>query len=261
MTPESSEKTKAVKRTRTSASKATNEAGAALEEKPVKRSRTSRRQAKETDSPASTDAPLSHEPLAALALDKAQSASSEDLDDDGRLECVPGDGDAVGAVGIVEERKTSNAEDDASSQVSSDCCEASSMAASDKPIEQYTPREIGCEGERLAASYLVKRGYEVIERNWRCSAGEVDIIAKDDDATVLVEVKTRLALGESGDTMPELAVDRQKQRRYRKLALLYLACHPDVNSVRFDVIALNIVGERCARLRHLIGAFCWDDCS
>lgn len=129
----------------------------------------------------------------------------------------------------------------------------------DKPLSEYTSHEIGQEGEHLAASYLEKRGYEVLERNWRCSSGEVDIIAREGDTVVLVEVKTRLTLGESSDVMPELAVDRRKQRRYRKLALLYLACHPDVTSVRFDVIALNIVGERCARLRHLIGAYSWDE--
>ena len=58
--------------------------------------------------------------------------------------------------------------------------------------------------------------------------------------------------------MPELAVGRRKQERYRRLALLYLALHPAVTEVRFDVIALNIVGERTARLRHLIGAFEWE---
>lgn len=123
--------------------------------------------------------------------------------------------------------------------------------------EEMTSREIGCEGERLAAEYLARRGYEVLERNWRCGAGEVDVVARDGRAHVLVEVKTRLALDEP-DQMPELAVGRRKQERYRRLALLYLALHPAVTEVRFDVIALNIVGERTARLRHLIGAFEWE---
>jgi putative endonuclease len=128
-----------------------------------------------------------------------------------------------------------------------------------KPVDQMTPREIGTEGERLAAEFLERRGYQVLERNWRCAAGEVDIIALDDDCHVLVEVKTRLALGDASEDMPELAVDRRKRARYRKLALLYLASHPKVMSVRFDVIALNIVGDRTARLRHLIGAFEWTE--
>lgn len=128
-----------------------------------------------------------------------------------------------------------------------------------KPIREYTTREIGIEGERLAASYLEKRGYGILERNWRCRGGEVDIIAEGDDGIVLVEVKTRLCLGDDRDSMPELAVDTRKQRRYRRLALFYLAEHYDVSSIRFDVIAVNIVGERQARLRHLLGAFQWDD--
>lgn len=128
-----------------------------------------------------------------------------------------------------------------------------------KPVEEMTPREVGVEGERLAAEFLTRRGYQVLDRNWRCSAGEVDIIARDGDVHVLVEVKTRLALGDDSEDMPELAVDRRKREKYRKLALLYLATHPRVMSVRFDVIALNIVAERTARLRHLIGAFEWSE--
>jgi putative endonuclease len=59
--------------------------------------------------------------------------------------------------------------------------------------------------------------------------------------------------------MPELAVDGQKQMRYRRMALFYMAEHPDVSSARFDVIAINIVGERLAKLRHLVGAYAWDE--
>lgn len=138
-----------------------------------------------------------------------------------------------------------------------------------KPLESYTSREIGMEGEHLATSYLKKRGYEIIERNWRTHGGEVDIVAQitsklegDPDpvgTTVLVEVKSRLVRGKDATLMPELSVDRRKQMRYRKMALLYLALHPDCHSVRFDVIAINLVGSRTARLRHLLGAFAWDE--
>lgn len=114
----------------------------------------------------------------------------------------------------------------------------------------------------MAVDYLDRRGWDVLERNWRCCFGEVDIIAReegDDEAVVLVEVKTRLALGGRADAMPELSVDSKKRRRYRMLALAYLVSHPEVDSIRFDVIALNVVGEEQARLRHLRGAFEWDD--
>mgnify|MGYP000683018362 FL=1 len=76
---------------------------------------------------------------------------------------------------------------------------------------------------------------------------------------VLVEVKTRLALHDSENTMPEIAVGKRKQQRYRKIALMYLALHSEYDAVRFDVIAINIVGESLARLRHLIGAYSWED--
>ena len=131
-----------------------------------------------------------------------------------------------------------------------------------KPVRELTPRELGTKGEDMAAGYLERKDWEILARNWRCRFGEVDIVAReagDDETVVLVEVKTRLALGEGASEMPELAVDGKKRRRYRNLALAYVVDHPDVDSIRFDVIALNVVGETQARLRHLRGAFGWDD--
>ncbi len=127
-----------------------------------------------------------------------------------------------------------------------------------------TPHELGRKGEEMAAAYLERRGWRLLERNWRCPYGEADIVAQDsdddnNDTVVLVEVKTRLALGERADAMPELAVDAHKRFRYRRLALAYLMEHPEVFSIRFDVIALNVVGNDSARLRHLFGAFSLDD--
>ena len=78
-------------------------------------------------------------------------------------------------------------------------------------------------------------------------------------SVVLVEVKTRLALGDEAEYMPEIAVDPKKQERYRLLGLLYLVEHTNVDSVRFDVVAVNVVGHGHAKLRHLVCAFSWDD--
>lgn len=130
---------------------------------------------------------------------------------------------------------------------------------SDKPVELLTPREVGLEGERLALQYLRTSGLSVVRRNWRTALGEADVVCRDGDTVVLVEVKTRLALGERSRLMPELAVDDDKQHRYGLLALEYLVGHPSVRSVRFDVIAISITGDYRARLRHLVGAFAWDD--
>ena len=168
-----------------------------------------------------------------------------------------------------------------------------------RPASEWSSREIGVEGEDMAVAYLERRGYEILERNWRSTVGEVDVVAlaplsdefdaggagvapedvgasradpfddadepdEDDEVVpvsrevVLVEVKTRLALGSQAE-VPELAVGRRKRNRYRRLALMYLALHSEFDSVRFDVIAINIVGESLARLRHLMGAFSWED--
>ena len=125
---------------------------------------------------------------------------------------------------------------------------------------EMSPRELGKEGERLAATYLSARGYTIIERNWRCSEGEVDIICEDDDGTtVLVEVKTRQTRHEDAHILPELSVDENKQHKLSRLALWYLVNNPNAHSVRFDVIAINVVSSSSARLRHLIGAFSWDE--
>lgn len=128
-----------------------------------------------------------------------------------------------------------------------------------KPLEDYSSREVGVFGEFLAARYLANHGYEVMAQNWRTKFGEVDIICRDEDGvTVLVEVKSRLVLSEERDAMPELAVDSKKQKQYRKLGLVYLMKHPDVDELRFDVMAINFIDRHAARLRHLVGAFDWD---
>lgn len=120
-------------------------------------------------------------------------------------------------------------------------------------------REVGAEGERLATTYLRRRGYEILERNWTCTAGEVDIVCEIEGTVVLVEVKTRLWREVEDGPLPELAVDGRKRARYRRLALVYLCTHPEVEAVRFDVVAISIVGRRCAQVHHLMGAFAWDD--
>lgn len=134
-----------------------------------------------------------------------------------------------------------------------------------KSVRELTPREIGVLGEDMAASYLERKGWRLLERNWRSRFGEADIIAEDaecgddGDSVVLVEVKTRLALGEAGEVMPELAVDARKRDRYKLIGLCYIVEHPHVDHLRFDVIALSVVGEGQARLRHLCGAFSYSD--
>jgi len=96
--------------------------------------------------------------------------------------------------------------------------------------------ELGARGEAVAARYLERRGLVVLDRNWRCREGEIDLVATDGATLVIVEVKTRSGLGYGG---PAEAVTRQKLARMRRLAQLWLAAHRmGWVDVRFDVVAV-----------------------
>lgn len=138
-------------------------------------------------------------------------------------------------------------------------------AAEERPavsVRELSAQELGRRGEEVAAANLRSRGWAVIGRNWRSAYGEVDIVALEDPAdeasVVLVEVKTRLAASEDAELAPELAVDAEKRRRYRTIALAYLLANPAVRVVRFDVIALSVTSDERASLRHIANAFTWD---
>lgn len=123
------------------------------------------------------------------------------------------------------------------------------------PVAEMTQAQLVAEENRLVSSYPEKRGYAILEHDWHCVDGDVPVVADDNGKPVLVLTKVARKLGDDADAMPELSVDKRKQQHYRKLGLLYLASHPAVDDIRVDVIALYIVGERCARLRYLIGAY------
>ena len=126
------------------------------------------------------------------------------------------------------------------------------------PVADMTPEEVEAEGLKLARLYLARRGYEVADEEFGCADGNLPIVADDDGETVLVGVRTSRDL-EGEDTIPALAVDGARQSELRRVALLHLAAHPTLDRIRVDVIAISIVGERCARLRHLIGAYSWEE--
>jgi putative endonuclease len=114
-------------------------------------------------------------------------------------------------------------------------------------------KRLGQRGEDAAAAFLERTGMTVVERNWRCSAGEIDIVALDGETIVLVEVKTRRSV-RSGT--PEEAVSPAKQRRYAKLAAAYIqSAGVSEVSLRFDVISLLVIGPDRALLRHHRAAF------
>jgi putative endonuclease len=96
---------------------------------------------------------------------------------------------------------------------------------------------LGREGEDRAAKFLVKRGYRILERNYRTRSGEIDLIALDQGVVVFVEVKTRTS---DAFGAPELAVTPQKQQRMLKAALAYIK-YKKLHQVpcRFDVVAIS----------------------
>lgn len=101
---------------------------------------------------------------------------------------------------------------------------------------------LGRRGEELAAAYLVKAGYAILDRNWRCPQGEIDIVAFDGRETVFVEVKTRsgLLFGH-----PLESITAQKLARLRRLAGAWCDAHPNADhsgaSWRVRVDAVGVI--------------------
>lgn len=122
-----------------------------------------------------------------------------------------------------------------------------------KDIASYSPHELGKRGEEAAACFLERREYEILDRNWKCIAGEADIVALQDDTLCFIEVKTRK---DAQKGFPSEAVDTRKRSRYERIAACYLKDHDyaDVR-VRFDIIAILVLGEDRAFLRHHLNAF------
>jgi len=97
-------------------------------------------------------------------------------------------------------------------------------------------KELGKKGEEIALRFLKKKGYKIIERNYVCKLGEMDIIAREKDTLVFVEVKTRTSMAFGP---PQLAVNSTKQMQLSKVALYFLKeKHLEEVKARFDVVAV-----------------------
>ena len=94
---------------------------------------------------------------------------------------------------------------------------------------------LGRDGEQAAVDYLESCGFRILDRNWRCANGEIDIVAVERHTFVVCEVKTR-----SGTRYgtPLEAVGRTKRTRLRRLAVRWLIAH----GIRFDQIRIDVVG-------------------
>ena len=118
-------------------------------------------------------------------------------------------------------------------------------------MTSWTRAEIGALGEQLAVEHLTSLGLAVLDRNWRCRYGELDVIAADDATrtAVFVEVKTRTSDHFGG---VEQAVTPDKVRRLRRLAGLWLAGQDGSwAAVRIDVIGVRIGRQRTPEITHL----------
>jgi putative endonuclease len=101
--------------------------------------------------------------------------------------------------------------------------------------------DLGKWGEDLALQKVKKLGYRCIVRNYRCPLGEVDLIARDGDTLVFVEIKTRK--GRSLEYAKE-AVDKRKRRQLSKVALAYMKANGYSDArARFDVVVINLEGK------------------
>ena len=112
---------------------------------------------------------------------------------------------------------------------------------------------VGDRGDAIAEAFLRGKKFRILERNFRCKAGEVDIVARDGKTLVFVEVKARKneAYGP-----PQLAVTAFKQRQISKAALVWLAKNKMENSAaRFDVIAILMADHEVPQIEHIRDAF------
>ena len=111
--------------------------------------------------------------------------------------------------------------------------------------------DLGKLGEEIAVQYLLDKGYKILERNWYNIHKEVDIIAKDGQDLVIVEVKTRQN-NEFGD--PDIAVTKRKQRMLIAAANAYIFKNSLDYNTRFDIISIVLNGDN-PEIDHIEDAF------
>ena len=101
------------------------------------------------------------------------------------------------------------------------------------------PRQsLGRLGESIAAVYLKNKGYTILERNWRTPYGEIDLVARQDDSIIFVEVKTR-----ASNTLgpPEISITSRKEEHMRSAAEYFIQQHPDLlNDWRIDLVTIRL---------------------
>ncbi len=119
--------------------------------------------------------------------------------------------------------------------------------------EKSGNKSLGARGEAIAEAYLRGQGFTILEKNYRGKTGEIDIVARDGDSIVFVEVKARRNLAYGS---PLLAVTPFKQRQISRTALTWLAHRKKPNAIaRFDVIAILLPDHELPQIEHIRNAF------
>lgn len=106
-----------------------------------------------------------------------------------------------------------------------------------KDSAQSSTRERGQVAENIAADFLTRNGYRIVERNFRCKLGEIDIIARHGDELVFVEVRSR---NSSLSRDPIYSVNRGKQQKIIRAAQVYLSRCRSAQAARFDVVLVTV---------------------
>ncbi len=113
-------------------------------------------------------------------------------------------------------------------------------------------KEIGSKGEDLATDFLITKGYEILERNWRFKRAEIDIIARHEEKLIFIEVKTR-SYSYYGE--PESFVDNKKKRLIADAASQYMKKINYDWAIRFDIIGILIEKDKKPIISHFEDAF------
>ncbi|MGB9691009.1 MAG: YraN family protein [Candidatus Sumerlaeaceae bacterium] len=131
------------------------------------------------------------------------------------------------------------------------------MGRHDQEQRDTLNRQLGDKGEEIAARFLANEGFRIIERNYRCPAGEIDIIAERNDRLHFVEVKTRSTLDKFA---PEDAVDSEKRRHIRRAARHYLRSFRQPSPSTFDIVSVILRPDgRIEMLELHRDAFGWEE--
>jgi putative endonuclease len=111
---------------------------------------------------------------------------------------------------------------------------------------------LGSEGETIAAQFLKKQGFDIIAHNYKTRLGEIDIIARDGETIVFVEVKTR---SNNSFAAPYESVDTAKRQKMKNVASLYLKKLRTELPARFDVISITCLQNGRKSIHHIRDAF------